>query len=71
MAEADLPIILYDILSLDLETVKAIMGMDHIIGLKESTGNIKRVFKLARSLTKPVLYGEDELFFTSLCCGGR
>ncbi|MFC5647680.1 4-hydroxy-tetrahydrodipicolinate synthase [Paenibacillus solisilvae] len=76
LAEADLPIILYDIphrtgVSLELETVKAIMGMDHVIGLKESSGNIKRAFKLARSLTKPVLCGEDELFFASLCCGGK
>lgn len=76
VGEADLPIILYDIpqrtgVSLDLEMVKTIMGMDHVIGLKESSGNIKRIFKLARSLTKPVLCGEDELFFASLCCGGK
>lgn len=36
--------------------------MDHVIGLKESIGSMKRVAELARSMTKPVLCGEDELF---------
>ncbi|MBU5442489.1 4-hydroxy-tetrahydrodipicolinate synthase [Paenibacillus sp. MSJ-34] len=76
LAEADLPIILYDIphrtgVSLTVETVKNIMKMDHVIGLKESTGNIQRIFKLARSMSKPLLCGEDALFFASLCCGAK
>ncbi|MFL1672860.1 4-hydroxy-tetrahydrodipicolinate synthase [Paenibacillus dendritiformis] len=74
LAEAELPVILYDIpyrtgVQLELETIKAIMRMDHVIGLKESTGNLKRLAALARCMTKPVLCGEDELFFASLCCG--
>ncbi|MCZ8511694.1 4-hydroxy-tetrahydrodipicolinate synthase [Paenibacillus filicis] len=76
LAEAELPIILYDIphrtgVSLEVETVKTIMKMDHVIGLKEGTGNIQRVFKLARSISKPLLCGEDVLFFASLCCGAK
>lgn len=76
LVKAELPVILYDIphrtgVALNLETVKTIMEMEHVIGLKESTGDIKRLFKLTRSLTKPVLCGEDELFFASLCCGGK
>nr|WP_285854139.1 dihydrodipicolinate synthase family protein [Paenibacillus elgii] len=76
LAEADLPIILCDPphragVALDLETVKVIMEMEHVIGLKEGTGNIRRMFRLARSMTKPVLCGEDELFFASLCCGAK
>lgn len=76
LAEADLPMILCDPphrtgAALDLETVKVIMGMDHVIGLKEGTGNIRRIFRLARSMSKPVFCGEDELFFASLCCGAK
>ncbi|RRJ67295.1 4-hydroxy-tetrahydrodipicolinate synthase [Paenibacillus oralis] len=76
LAEADLPIILYDIphrtgVTLELDTVKVIMKMDHIIGLKESTGNIKRLMRLVSTIPKPILCGEDELFFASLCCGGK
>jgi 4-hydroxy-tetrahydrodipicolinate synthase len=76
LAEAGMPIILYDIphrtgVSLDMETVQAIMDMKHVIGLKDSTGNMKRVTELTRSITKPVLCGEDELFFASLCCGAK
>ncbi|WP_054971694.1 dihydrodipicolinate synthase family protein [Paenibacillus sp. A3] len=76
LAEADLPIILCDPphrdgFALDLETVKVIMGMEHVIGLKEGTGKIRRMFRLARSMSKPVLCGEDELFFASLCCGAK
>ncbi|WP_281941224.1 dihydrodipicolinate synthase family protein [Paenibacillus tyrfis] len=55
----------------DLETVKIIMEMEHVIGLKEAPGSIKRMFRLARSMTKPDLYGEDELFFASLCCRAK
>ncbi|MBH5317840.1 dihydrodipicolinate synthase family protein [Paenibacillus sp. GSMTC-2017] len=74
LVEAELPIILNDNpsltgSSLGMETIKVIMDMNHVIGMKEDTGNIKRYFKLARSLTKPVLCGEDELFFSSLCTG--
>ncbi|KEQ25882.1 dihydrodipicolinate synthase [Paenibacillus tyrfis] len=76
LAEADLPIILCDPphragVSLDLETVQVIMGMEHVIGLKEGTGSIRRMFRVARSMSKPVLCGEDELFFASLCCGAK
>lgn len=76
LAGIGLPIILHDYPhpaggSLELEAVKAIMEMDHVIGLKDSTGNMKRIAILARSMTKPVLCGEDELFFASLCCGAK
>ncbi|MEC0208740.1 dihydrodipicolinate synthase family protein [Paenibacillus ehimensis] len=76
LAEADLPMILCDPPrrtggALDEETVRVIMGMEHVIGLKEGSGNIRRMFRLARSMSKPVLCGEDELFFASLCCGAK
>lgn len=76
LAEAELPIILCNPphragVSLDPETVKIIMGMKHVIGLKEGTGNIRRMFRLARSMSKPLLCGEDKHFFASLCFGAK
>ncbi|QJD87941.1 dihydrodipicolinate synthase family protein [Cohnella herbarum] len=75
LSDARLPIILHDHprhtgMTLELETIQEITRMDHILGIKDSTGDIKRCFKLARYLTKPILCGEDELFFASLCYGG-
>lgn len=75
LEDADLPIILYDIphrtgVSLEMDTIKAIMEMDHVIGIKESTDNMKqRVSELTRSIRKPVLCGEDDSLWTSLYCG--
>ncbi|USG66146.1 4-hydroxy-tetrahydrodipicolinate synthase [Brevibacillus ruminantium] len=74
LAEAGLPIIVYDIphrtgVSLELDTLRTIMHMAHVIGLKDSTGNVKQVRELTCSISKPVLCGDDELFFDSLCCG--
>ncbi|WP_136605247.1 dihydrodipicolinate synthase family protein [Paenibacillus dokdonensis] len=76
LAEAELPLILSDIPNctvgaMELETIQAIMEMNHIIGLKESTGNLRHVFRLARVMSKPILCGEDELFFASLCCAAK
>ncbi|UVI33128.1 dihydrodipicolinate synthase family protein [Paenibacillus spongiae] len=76
LAEAELPVIAVDHTSrtrtsMELETVQAIMKMDHVIGLNECIDDITRTYKLARSMTKPVLCGEDELFFASLCGGGK
>ncbi|MEK8131647.1 dihydrodipicolinate synthase family protein [Paenibacillus filicis] len=56
---------------LELETIRSMMGMDHVIGFNDTSGSIRHYFKLVRSLAKPVLCGEDKLFFASLCCGGK
>lgn len=76
LAGAGLPIIVHDYphptgMTSDLETMQSVMEMDHVIGLKDNTGNMKRIARLARSMTKPVLCGDDELFFASLCCGAQ
>ncbi|MFF2908363.1 dihydrodipicolinate synthase family protein [Paenibacillus sp. NPDC057934] len=76
LAEAELPIIVLDRpyragVPLELATIQAILALDHVIGLKESTGNIQRVFKLSRFSSKPILCGEDELLFASLSCGAK
>ncbi|NOU97126.1 4-hydroxy-tetrahydrodipicolinate synthase [Paenibacillus sp. LMG 31456] len=76
LADVGLPVILYDIphrtgVVLELDTVRTIMEMDHMIGLKDSTGSIKLVTELSRIGSKPVLCGDDELFYASLCCGAQ
>lgn len=76
LAQIDLPIILNDCSSknknnLNLSTLLQIMDMDHVIGLRESSGNLSHVFKISRSTKKPVLCGDDELLFASMCCGAQ
>lgn len=76
LSGAELPLVLSDTAPygetcMDLDTLQAIMKMDHIIGLKKSTGNLRHVFQLSRSIPRPILCGEDELFFASLCCGAQ
>jgi 4-hydroxy-tetrahydrodipicolinate synthase len=73
LADAGLPLILYDIphrtgVSLNIETIKAIMEMDHVIGLKESAGDITRYLKLARSTNQadPVRRRRAVFWFTLL-----
>ncbi|TDF99180.1 4-hydroxy-tetrahydrodipicolinate synthase [Paenibacillus piri] len=74
--DAGLPVIMYDIphrtgVALELNTVRTILEMDHVIGLKDSTGSVKLVSELSRLGTKPVLCGDDELFYASLSCGAQ
>ncbi|MFC4808150.1 dihydrodipicolinate synthase family protein [Paenibacillus sp. GCM10023250] len=76
VARAGLPIILDDAPSrsgrmLHAKTIQAVMDLEAVIGLKESSGSITRFLTLARTLTKPMLCGEDKLFFGSLCYGGK
>ncbi|MCR8634025.1 4-hydroxy-tetrahydrodipicolinate synthase [Paenibacillus radicis (ex Xue et al. 2023)] len=76
LAAAGLPVIMYDVphrtgVVLEVNTVRTIMEMDHIIGLKDSTGSIKLVSELSRVGSKPVLCGDDEHFYASLCCGAQ
>jgi 4-hydroxy-tetrahydrodipicolinate synthase len=73
---AELPIILHD-LSVPrtsraaIEDVLSIMDIHQVIGVKTSTGDIRRLFKFAHSSKKSVLCGEDSLFFASLSCGAK
>ncbi|WP_219837262.1 dihydrodipicolinate synthase family protein [Paenibacillus sp. R14(2021)] len=76
LSQARLPVILDDRYrsshaSLTLETIQAIMERPHMVGMNERTADYKRNFKLARTMKKPVLCGDDELFFASLCCGAK
>lgn len=47
------------------------MNIHQVIGIKTSTGDIRRLFKFARLSEKSILFGEDSLFFASLSCGAK
>lgn len=73
---AGLPIILHDLLvpganPVPIDEILSLMKLDSIIGVKTNTGDIRRLFKLARSSKKSVLCGEDALFYASLSCGAK
>ncbi|UQZ85088.1 4-hydroxy-tetrahydrodipicolinate synthase [Paenibacillus konkukensis] len=76
VAETGVPVILYEIpgrtgVALEVDTVRAILEMDGVIGLKDSSGGIQLVSELSRCGSKPVLCGEDAYFYASLCCGAK
>ncbi|MFF2890187.1 dihydrodipicolinate synthase family protein [Paenibacillus sp. NPDC057967] len=76
LTTAGLPVILHDLpvpgeRPIAIEQVLSLLEYDQIIGIKTSTGDIRRLFKLARSSEKSVLCGEDALFYASLSCGAK
>ncbi|MFE5323711.1 4-hydroxy-tetrahydrodipicolinate synthase [Paenibacillus sp. NPDC056579] len=76
VAEVGVPVILYEIpartgVALKVDTVRTILDMDGVIGMKDSSGGIQLVSELSRTGSKPVLCGEDAYLFASLCCGAR
>jgi 4-hydroxy-tetrahydrodipicolinate synthase len=73
-ASTGVPIIAYENPSrtgvqLEADTVRAIMDIDGVIGLKDSTASLDLVSELSRSDCKPILCGTDENWFGSLCMG--
>jgi 4-hydroxy-tetrahydrodipicolinate synthase len=73
-AATGVPIIAYVIPSrtgvhLELETVRAILEIDGVIGLKDSTADLRLVSEMTRWQHKPILCGADENWFASLCQG--
>ncbi|TXK85828.1 4-hydroxy-tetrahydrodipicolinate synthase [Paenibacillus sp. N3.4] len=76
VASVGVPVILYEIphrtgVSLELDTVRTILDMDGVIGMKDSTPNIQLVSELTCLGSKPVLCGEDSLLFEALCSGAK
>jgi 4-hydroxy-tetrahydrodipicolinate synthase len=76
IAQVGLPIIVYDVpirtgVKLTVDTLRTIMELEGVIGVKDSTGSIQMVSELSRYDSKPVLCGEDELFYAALCCGAK
>ncbi|WP_018759275.1 4-hydroxy-tetrahydrodipicolinate synthase [Paenibacillus terrigena] len=76
-AQVGVPVILYEIphrtgLKLEHDTVRRILDIDGVIGMKDSTPNTDLVTALARgSETKPILCGEDTLLYASLSAGAK
>jgi 4-hydroxy-tetrahydrodipicolinate synthase len=73
-AEVGVPIIVYEIPSrtgvrLSVDTVRTILEINGVIGLKDSSGGIELVSELTRVGSKPVLCGEDAFFHSMLSAG--
>ncbi|OCT17067.1 4-hydroxy-tetrahydrodipicolinate synthase [Paenibacillus pectinilyticus] len=76
VASVGVPVILYDVphrtgVTLELDTVRTILDIDGVIGMKDSTPNTQLVTELTRLGSKPVLCGEDSLLFAALQAGAK
>ena len=77
-AEGGLPIILYNIpgltkVSLDLETVQTLADEPGIVGIKDSSGNLRGFQRLASAVASErfsVMTGSDDLLFAATVAGG-
>ncbi|MDU0201583.1 4-hydroxy-tetrahydrodipicolinate synthase [Paenibacillus sp. MAH-36] len=76
VASVGVPVILYEVphrtgVKLELNTVRTILELDGVIGMKDSTPNTKLVSELTRLGSKPILCGEDTLLFEALQSGAK
>jgi 4-hydroxy-tetrahydrodipicolinate synthase len=76
VAGVGVPVILYDVphrtgVTLELDTVRTILDIDGVIGMKDSTPNTGLVTELTRVGSKPVLCGEDTLLYAALQSGAK
>ncbi|WP_310227094.1 4-hydroxy-tetrahydrodipicolinate synthase [Paenibacillus qinlingensis] len=76
VAEVGVPVILYEVphrtgVTLELDTVRSILDINGVIGMKDSTPNIELVTELTRLGSKPVLCGEDTLLYAALQAGAK
>jgi 4-hydroxy-tetrahydrodipicolinate synthase len=74
VAQVGVPIMVYDIpgrtgVSLTVDTVRAIFEIEGVVGLKDSTGSVQMVSALSAYDAKPILCGEDLLFYEALLSG--
>ncbi|NUU76776.1 4-hydroxy-tetrahydrodipicolinate synthase [Paenibacillus xylanilyticus] len=70
-AEVGVPIIVYEIpartgVRVSIDTMKKIMNLNGVIGLKDSTNGIELMSELVRSGSKPILCGDDSFFYDML-----
>jgi 4-hydroxy-tetrahydrodipicolinate synthase len=73
-AEVGIPIMAYDIPSrtgtaMTVDTARTILEMNNVVGLKDCSGSTKMVTELVRTGSKPVLGGDDSLFYEMLSAG--
>ncbi|MCY9658333.1 4-hydroxy-tetrahydrodipicolinate synthase [Paenibacillus chondroitinus] len=76
VASVGVPVILYEVphrtgVKLELDTVRTILELDGVIGMKDSTPNTQLVSELTRLGSKPILCGEDTLLFEALQSGAK
>lgn len=69
-----LPILVYEIPArtgsrMTLDTMRKVLDLDGVIGLKDSTGGLDLLLALTQYETKPVLCGEDAYLHAMLCQG--
>ncbi|MFK0521581.1 4-hydroxy-tetrahydrodipicolinate synthase [Paenibacillus illinoisensis] len=73
-AEVGVPVIVYEIpartgVRVSVDTMKRIMNLDGVIGLKDSTNGVELMSELVRSGSKPILCGDDAFFYDMLSEG--
>lgn len=76
VASVGVPVILYEVphrtgVKLELDTIRTILELDGVIGMKDSTPNTQVVSELTRMGSKPILCGEDTLLFEALQSGAK
>ena len=76
VAAVGLPLICYNIpyrtgVAMEPATLKAVLGLENVVGLKESTGALNNTLDLVTWCKKAILCGEDALLLASLACGGN
>lgn len=76
VAQVGIPVIAYEIpyrtgVKLDVNTVRTILELNGVIGLKDCSGSTQLVTELSQRGSKPVLCGEDPLMYASLALGAK
>ncbi|MCZ8521407.1 MULTISPECIES: 4-hydroxy-tetrahydrodipicolinate synthase [Paenibacillus] len=74
VAQVGVPIIAYEVpfrtgVRLSADTIRRIMELNGVIGLKDSSGGLALITELTRLGTKPILCGEDLYFHAMLTQG--
>lgn len=74
VAETGMPMIVYDIpgrtgVALALDTIRRIMELDSVIGMKDCSGGLDHVTELSRLGSKPVLCGDDAALLDMMAAG--
>lgn len=74
VAQVGVPAIVYEIpsrtgIQLSTDTVRRILDLNGVIGLKDSSGSIGLTSELTRFDTKPILCGDDVYFYSMLAHG--
>ncbi|PYI57301.1 4-hydroxy-tetrahydrodipicolinate synthase [Paenibacillus flagellatus] len=74
VGDAGLPIVAYHIpyrtgLELTPDDIAAVLELEAVAGIKESSGGIRHFIELGGRTEKALLCGDDLYFFAALCCG--